>query len=249
MIKNEDNKKAINNKEKEKKPLINNSKYKIEIIKDNILNDEIMYKIIIIGNSSVGKTSLTIRLTQNLFEESRPATIGFDIFNYCAKINDIIIKLQIWDTCGLEDFSSCTPSLFKNAALAIVVYSIDDLDSFKNLEKWVNLVRSNGSPDTLIFIVGNKKDLVKKRKIQKIEGEKFKKERKYNFFIEASAKENEFVNELFQEAIIQLYEQYKELQNNEDKGRLDFTKRKESVKLKNIKQKKEKEEEKTKLCC
>ena len=247
MDKKEDN--NNDNKEKEDKSLLlSNSKYKIEIIKDNILNDEIIYKIILIGNSSVGKTSLTLRLTQNLFEENRQATIGFDIFNYCAKINDIILKLQIWDTCGLEDFSSCTMNLYKNAALTIVVYAINDLDSFKHLEKWVNLAKANGSPNTLIFIVGNKKDLVKDRKIKKEEGEKFKNERNYNYFIESSAKENEFVNDLFQEAIIQLYEKYKEEQKNEDKGRLDFTKRKESLRIKNVKQKKVKENKK-KSCC
>ena len=208
------------------------------------MDDEIVFKIILIGDSAVGKTSLSLRLTENLFEDFRKATIGFDIFNYTAKINDVLIKLQIWDTCGLEEFASSTPSLYKNANLAIVVYAINDLKSFKNLDKWINLVKENASPNTLIFIVGNKSDLEKERKVQKEEGEKFKEDNNFHFFTESSAKKNEFVNELFQQAIIQLYEQDEE-QKKGDIIKEDFARRKDSRKLNVTKQL----EKKKKNCC
>ena len=240
----ENNENGENNKDKNKAILLNNTKYKIEIAKDNFMDDEIVFKIILIGDSAVGKTSLSLRLTENLFEDFRKATIGFDIFNYTAKINDVLIKLQIWDTCGLEEFASSTPSLYKNANLAIVVYAINDLKSFKNLDKWINLVKENASPNTLIFIVGNKSDLEKERKVQKEEGEKFKEDNNFHFFTESSAKKNEFVNELFQQAIIQLYEQDEE-QKKGDIIKEDFARRKDSRKLNVTKQL----EKKKKNCC
>ena len=213
-----------------------NPKYKIEKINEQYLGNETISKIILIGDSGVGKTSLTIRLTQELFDDRGRSTIGFDIFNYVAKINDKVFKLQIWDTCGLEEFSACTPSLYKNATLAIIVYAINDRKTFNHLENWKNLVKANSNPEILIFLVGNKKDLEKenKRIIQKDEGEEFKKKNELHFFIEASAKENEFVEYIFHQALIQIYE--KLFSNNENKGRYDFTKRKDSYRLRAPKQ-------------
>ena len=233
----------IDEENNKKEKLIIDRKYKIEKVDEKYLGDEITIKIILIGNSGVGKSSLALRLKHNLFEDITKSTIGFDIFKYVVKINDIFFKLQIWDTCGLEEFSSCTTSLYKNASLAIIVYAIDDRKSFNNIENWKNLVKKNAMPGTLIFIVGNKKDLEKEnqRKIKKEEGEKLKITNDVNFFIEASAKENEFIDELFQQIAIKIYEQYLENQNdNENKGRVDFSKEKDSVRIKRRKNTKKK---------
>ena len=225
-INNGEKNKGKNEKEENRKStILTNSNYKIEILKEDILSDGIISKIIIIGDSGVGKTSLSLRITKNLFEEAPKTTVGFDIFKYIAKVNELVIKLQIWDTCGLEEFSSCTPSLYKNAALAIIVYSIDNKKSFEHLENWKNLVKENASPETIIFIVGNKKDL-NNRKIKTEQGEEFKNKYDFQFFTETSAKENEFVNDLFQQALIKIYEQHKEKQKGDGKEREDFKKKK-----------------------
>ena len=223
--------KNIGKNENKKSTILTNSNYKIEILKEDILIDGIISKIIIIGDSGVGKTSLSLRITKNLFEEAPKTTVGFDIFKYVAKINELVIKLQIWDTCGLEEFSSCTPSLYKNAALAIIVYSIDNKKSFEHLENWKNLVKTNASPDTIIFLVGNKKDLEDKRKIKTEEGEEFKNKNEFQFFIESSAKENEFVNDLFQQALIKIYEKYIEKQKSGGKERERFSKKGDSINI------------------
>ena len=217
-----------NNENNEKEKLIINQKYNIKKINDQYLGDEISMKIILIGNSGVGKSSLSLRLAHNLFEDITKTTTGFDIFKYAVKINDLIFKFQLWDTCGLEEFSSCAPSLYKNASLAIILYAINDRKSFNDLETWKNLVKMNTRPETLIFIVGNKKDLEKEnqRVIKKEEGEEFKEKNNFNFFIEASAKENEFIDEIFQQIAIHIYEQYLANQNYENKGRFDFSKKK-----------------------
>ena len=106
------------------------------------------------------------------------------------------------------------------------------------------MVKTNATPETIIFIVGNKKDLEKedKRKVETREGEEFKNINNFQFFIEASAKENEFVNELFQQAMIKIYEQYKAKQENEGKERIDFSRNIQAINKNN-------EENPKKPCC
>ena len=198
------------------------SKYNISKINDNEdISDmkEITFKISVIGDVAVGKSSIIQRLTKEgeKFNENYKATIGFDIFKYKCKVKDIIINLNIWDTCGLVDFSASTSSLFKNTALAIVVYSIDNKESFEHLVNWTNALKDNTKPDILVFIVGNKNDLEDKREVKMEEGKAFMEERNYNFFLETSAKENKHVKDLFEQAFAQLYEyHYKEVKDNRE---------------------------------
>ena len=178
----------------------NGCKYEITPLKEGAsgLENEKIFKLIFIGDSGVGKTSLSIRATKGLFNVNAQATIGFDIFNYAATINnEITIKLQIWDTCGLEEFNACTTSLYKDSSIAIIVYAINDYNSFNNIPSWVNLVKKYASPDTIIFLVGNKCDLEETRKVAKEACEQTKKTYDFGFSTETSAKDNKFVQELF----------------------------------------------------
>ena len=238
------------------------SKYNIARVYDNENISgikEIIFKISVIGDIGVGKSSII----QNIIKESVPidenykATIGFDIFKYKSKVKDIIINLNIWDTCGLCEFSSCTPSLFKNVVLAIIVYQIDKLSTFENLQNWVNLLKLYANPDILTFIVGNKNDLEDQRKIKKEEGEKYVEDNKFNFFIETSAKDRKFVKELLEQALAQLYEYYNKIKNNkenddgedEEEGEIeDFSRRRGTFSIKNV-QKKKKVNKNGGACC
>ena len=226
------------------------SKYNISKINDNEdISDmkEITFKISVIGDVAVGKSSIIQRLTKEgeKFNENYKATIGFDIFKYKCKVKDTIINLNIWDTCGLVDFSASTPSLYKNAALVIVVYSIDNKESFEHLVNWINALKENTKPDILVFIVGNKSDLEDKRQVKIEEGKAFMEERNYNFFLETSAKENKHIKELFEQAFAQLYEyHYKEV----DDKREDFTTIKEKDKRISLSQKEHKKNKKKKFC-
>ena len=218
-----------------------NSDYKIEILKgDETYENEINFKIILIGDSFVGKTSLSYMITKEQFKTDASATVAFDIFDYKAKINDKIFNLKIWDTCGSEQFSSTTTSLYKNSSLAIIVYSIDNDKSFRNVSQWTNLLKSNSNPDIIIFLVGNKCDLEDKRMVSKEEGQKFKEENNFGFFKETSAKDNLFVKDLFREAIIQLYEQHKRYQSNEEEKKINFEKKGDNIEISgnNIKKRK-----------
>ena len=195
------------------------SKYNISIVKDEEVTPylkEKFFKLIIIGDIGTGKSSIINSLVKGKFKENYQATIGFDIFKYTRKVNDIIININIWDTCGLIDFSSCTTNLFKDAIIAIIVYEIDKRKSFENIQNWVNLFKLNSQPDTIIFIVGNKSDLEDKREVKKEEGIEYTKLNNFNCFMETTAKDDTIVNELFQQALARLYEYYKIYDKNED---------------------------------
>ena len=221
----------------------NGCKYEITPLKEGAsgLENEKIFKLIFIGDSGVGKTSLSIRATKGLFNVNAQATIGFDIFNYAATINnEITIKLQIWDTCGLEEFNACTTSLYKDSSIAIIVYAINDYNSFNNIPSWVNLVKKYASPDTIIFLVGNKCDLEETRKVAKEACEQTKKTYDFGFSTETSAKDNKFVQELFMEGIIQLYELNKKYENGLGDKREELSKKSERLNKSNHKKKKKK---------
>ena len=141
------------------------------------------------------------------------ATIGFEYFTFNIKLGETIIKLQIWDTCGQEVYRSLISSFYRSASLAIIVYSIDNEESFNNIEKWLNDIKTQSSPDVKIFLIGNKADLDDKRKITREQGEKFYNEHKISFFTETSAKTGLNVQNVFIQAAKELFIQHEEIKN------------------------------------
>ena len=141
--------------------------YKTEILNQEFNYSDLNFKIIIIGDSGVGKSCLSLQATKNVFESLYSPTIGFEFMIFFVRVEDKIIKLQIWDTCGQEVYRSIISSFYRNSSLAIIVYSIDSEDSFSNLEFWLNELKTKGNPDINIFLVGNKADLEDKRTISK----------------------------------------------------------------------------------
>ena len=118
------------------------------------------FKIIIIGNSGVGKTCLTLRASTGEFHDKEPPTLGFEYFPFFLKYKDKVLKLEIWDTCGQEAYRSLIKSFFKNSSMAIIVYSIDNTNSFNSIEEWVRQCKSSCSPETKFFLIGNKADII-----------------------------------------------------------------------------------------
>ena len=192
-----------------------------QFLKDEIAHYDISFKIIIIGDSFVGKSSLTIKAAKNIFDNYYTATVGFEFFTMLFKISSKVIRLQIWDTCGQEEYRSLIQNFYRNASLAIIVYSIDKRTSFENLEIWLNEIKEKGNPDVKIFLVGNKNDLIENREVSTEEGEKFYETHKLNFFIETSAKTGLNAEELFKRVAIVLNQdhmQYKFLANKKEKS-------------------------------
>ena len=187
----------------------------IEILFENSLNCDLTFKIIIIGEAGVGKSCLTLRITKNNFIEKYNPTIGFENHSLYFKKNEKIFKFDIWDTCGQETYRSLIKSYYQNTSLAILVYSIDDENSYNKLNMWLNDLKSFCDEKIKIFLVGNKIDLEDKRKISTEVGYKYYQKNNLNKFYEVSAKNGDNIKELFIEGAIILYNEY--YKNNEEK--------------------------------
>ena len=127
---------------------------------------------------------------------------------FYLKIEDSNVKLQIWDTCGQEVYRSLIGSFYRNSSLAIIVYSIDNENSFNNIESWLNELKTKGNPDINIFLVGNKVDLEDKRVVSKEMANDVCDINNIKCFMETSAKTGFNVKNIFIEAAKVLYEQH-----------------------------------------
>ena len=181
---------------------------KLSVNKDDSDKNELSFKIIVIGDPGVGKSCLTGRATKDVFNAEYSTTIGFEFLTFNVKIEDKSIKLQIWDTCGQEQYKSLINNFYRNSALAMLVYSIDNKQSFLDLNKWLKEIRIQSSPDIKLILIGNKADLENKREVTYEEGKKFMEENEFLFFEETSAKSGINTKEIFNEAAKILYKEY-----------------------------------------
>jgi small GTP-binding protein len=162
---------------------------------------ESLYKILILGDSTVGKTCFLTRYADNTFQENQMATLGVDYKLKNIKMEDgNIVKLQIWDTAGQDRFHSLTRNYFKGAHGIILLYDITTQSSFDNVSKWIKQIKEDASEKVVIILVGNKIDLEHKRAIPTEEGEKIAEDFGLIFF-ECSAKTGKNINEAFNELI------------------------------------------------
>ena len=97
-----------------------------EILPDDYPKYDLSFKIIIIGDSGVGKSCLSVKATKNVFEDCHNATVGFEFFNFNLKLGERVIRLQIWDTCGQEIYRSLITNFYRNSSLAFVVFAINE---------------------------------------------------------------------------------------------------------------------------
>ena len=181
---------------------------------DNIKAD-LNFKLIVVGNPSVGKSCLSLKGTTDKFEDSYVATVGFDFYSFFAKVEGKLIRLQIWDTCGQEGYRSLVQNFFRGTALAILVYAINDIKSFNDVGTWVKQLKTYSNPDIKMILVGNKNDLVNERKITEEEGIKTSKELDFFSFYETSAKTGFNSKELFIQAVKLLYINHKKYNSRE----------------------------------
>ena len=156
---------------------------------------DITLKIIILGDSNVGKTSLLLSYTDNYFPDSHIATIGIDYKIKTLTINGVQLKLQIWDTSGQERFRSMTHTFLKTANGIVFAYDITNKKSFEGIKDWIKDAENNGAGFEKILI-GNKCDLEGKREVSKDMLDKFGNKKKIKTF-ETSAKTNINVTDSF----------------------------------------------------
>ncbi len=180
---------------------------------------DFLFKVSLLGDSGTGKTSLLMRLTDNVFNANTSSTIGVDFKILSLKYRNKLAKIQLWDTCGSERFKSLTTSFIKTCSVFIIIFDLTNKKTFLNTVYWIDLVLDNTSPK-LIYIIGNKSDLIKKSndsltekpESELAESEKITKEEieklcsKYSMrYFESSAKDNTNIEEMFQQLVIELF--------------------------------------------
>ena len=203
--------------------ILKNKNYKIEILDEYHKKYDLNFKIILIGNIGVGKSCLSLKATKGIFLEEYISTIGFEFYCFNVKVNEKIIKLQIWDTCGQEAYRSLIKNFYRNASLAIVVYSVEDLQSFNDIDIWLKQVKTYGTSSCKIFLIGNKID-TENRKVSTEMGIKYKNDFFFDCFMETSAKDGINIKELFINCATILYEENQSLiesfKNKENKDNI-----------------------------
>jgi Ras-related protein Rab-1A len=155
-----------------------------------------VFKILLIGSSSVGKSSLLLRFADHTFTEHFISTIGVDFKIRTLSTNGKTIKLQIWDTAGQERFRTITSSYYRGSHAIIITYDITSQDSFDRIEGWVEEIKQYGSSDVYQILVGNKCDLSKEREVTFEAGKALAEKHNLAFF-ETSAKTNVNIDEMF----------------------------------------------------
>ena len=180
-------------------------------------NYDLIFKLVLIGDSGVGKTNILSRYINNEFSLATQSTVGVEFGSKIIKKNDKSIKLQIWDTAGQERYKSITNAYYKGSKGAFVVYDISRKVTFEDVDKWIGELKTNGSEDVLIMLIGNKSDLEDKREVQT--EEVAKKAEQYKIaFCETSALEGKNIENAFDNLINEITKKVEKEKINEIKN-------------------------------
>ena len=167
-------------------------------------NYDYIMKLILLGDSSVGKTNILTKYLKNFFDPDSKATVGVEFGTKSVEIEGKKIKVQIWDTAGEERYKSITSTYYKGAKGAFIVYDITRKITFESIDKWIGDLKNNGDENIIIYLVGNKNDLNDKREVDK--NEAMNKAEKYNIaFMETSALSGDNIQKIFQDLIEKVY--------------------------------------------
>ena len=194
---------------------------------------EMMVKVILIGDSGVGKTNIMSKFLKNQFLEDSKATVGVEFGSKLFIQQGHKIKAQIWDTAGQEKYKAITSAYYKGSKGALVIYDITQKETFANIEKWVNDLKCKGDPKITIIIIGNKNDLEEKRQISKEQGE----EKAKSFgcaFLETSAFSGDNIEKAFEMMVKEIYDKFTSDIGGDDEEELDSNEKGEDLKLENV---------------
>ena len=166
---------------------------------------EYNFKTVIIGEPGVGKSSIISRGVNNIFTNDYKTTVCFDHSWKNYKVNDLKIRIQLWDTCGQEMYHSIIKNFYKNALCIFIVFAINNIKSFKALSFWIKEIEDVSSEGIIIFLIGNKNDIKNEKVVSDDEINKFIKENNIKKYFETSAANGDNINNLFEETVKELY--------------------------------------------
>jgi len=178
---------------------------------------DFLMKLILVGDSGVGKTNILSKYLKNNFDPDSKATVGVEFGTKNIEIDNKKIKVQIWDTAGQERYKSITSTYYKGAKGAFIVYDITRKSTFDNIDKWIGDLKNNGDENMIVYLVGNKSDLNDMREVRKDEA--MTKSEKYNIaFSETSALYGDNIHKIFQDLMEKVYINfYRNANTNKDK--------------------------------
>ena len=203
-------------------------------------NYEMMFKVVLVGDSFVGKTNIMSKYIKNEFHEDSKATVGVEFGSKQFTIEGHLIKAQIWDTAGQERYKAITSAYYKGAKGAFIVYDITRKQSFESVEKWVNDVTAVADQKITIILIGNKSDLEDQRQITKEQGQE-KANKLELAFLETSALSGENLDKAFDMMMNEVYKKCHEEMLAE--GDVDIIEGGKDISLEN------KKVEEKKTCC
>ena len=140
--------------------------HKIVELKESNEQEDLSIKLVVVGDSGVGKSNILTRYVQDVFNMDSKATVGVELMSKTYRINDNVVKVHLWDTAGQERYKSITSAYYKGAKGAIIIYDITRPETFNNVDKWFDEVNEYGEKGVSLMMVGNKCDLVNLRSVQ-----------------------------------------------------------------------------------
>ncbi len=172
------------------------------------INTDCVYKVLLLGDSTVGKTCVLLKYTDKIFQDTHMMTIGLDYRLKTMKLqNGQDVKLQIWDTAGQDRFRSITKNYYKGSNGIILIYDVTSLKTFENVKSWVSQIHEEISDKVVIYLVGNKVDMEEERKVTTEEGQKLAEELGVPF-IETSAKSGLNIDEIFNDIVERIHKAF-----------------------------------------
>ncbi|KAI3812274.1 hypothetical protein L1987_16981 [Smallanthus sonchifolius] len=164
-----------------------------------------LFKLVLIGDSGVGKSNLLSRFTRNEFSLESKSTIGVEFATRSIRIDDKVVKAQIWDTAGQERYRAITSAYYRGAVGALLVYDVTRHVTFENVERWLKELRDHTDSNIVIMLVGNKSDLRHLRAVTSEDAKTFA-EKESMYFMETSALESSNVENAFTEVLTQIHQ-------------------------------------------
>jgi small GTP-binding protein len=205
---------------------------------------DMIFKVVLIGDTSVGKTNILSKYLTNDFDPDSKATVGVEFGTKNFKIEDNIVKVQIWDTAGQERYRSITNAYYKGAKGSLLVYDITNPKTFESIDRWLSDLKVNGDENISVVLLGNKSDLESDRKVSTQQG-KEKAEFYKLAFLETSALNGNNIDKAFNELITDVYKNHHDLFEKQAKVVINDR----AINLENADENDEKIEKEKKGCC